>query len=217
MRLRVSIALIGISGIATAAVAQQPQPVAEENAAEDVAAVSAGGAQTQAAVDAVLSAQRVIPARQTQATGPVYVVSPVIQPTETQAVQPGTQIVYAYQFQQPSTIYVQGMPVAGAYPQTHGVTYAYPGAQVALPPGAQLVTFDHLAWIAECRRRLGIDLRDPSAAPALPDECESYLDDYMASAAAGQLQPQPAAYGQQYMLVPVTVTIPQQAVYREVE
>ena len=39
----------------------------------------------------------------------------------------------------------------------------------------------------------------------------------MASAQSGALSGAPAYYGQEYMLVPVTVTVPQRAVYREVE
>ena len=39
----------------------------------------------------------------------------------------------------------------------------------------------------------------------------------MESARSGELQMAPAYYGQEYMLVPVTITIPQRAVYREVE
>lgn len=48
-------------------------------------------------------------------------------------------------------------------------------------------------------------------------ECEAYLNDYMQSAIAGTLEPQPNYYGQQYMLIPVEVWVPQQAIYREVE
>ena len=58
---------------------------------------------------------------------------------------------------------------------------------------------------------------DPQPSAASYGECEAYLDDYMAAATAGELQGAPAYYGQEYMLIPVTVTIPQKAVYREVE
>ena len=217
MRSRISLALIGLSFVATPASAQDAQidyeggkPPAESHATATVVTHS------EPAHEQVLPAQRVIPMRQTQPGTPVYVISPTIQPTM-QAVQPGAQVVYAYPVQQAPSYYVQGIPATGTYGTVPTAVYAHPGAQVALPPGAQLVTFDRLGWLAECRKRLGIDLRDPATAAVGPDECESYLDDYMASAAAGRIQPQPVTYGQQYMLVPVTVLIPQQAVYREVE
>lgn len=217
MRSRISLALIGLSFVATPASAQDAQidyeggkPPAESQATDMVVTHS------EPAHEQVLPAQRVIPMRQTQPGTPVYVISPTIQPTM-QAVQPGAQVVYAYPVQQAPSYYVQGTPATGTYGTVPTTVYARPDAQVALPPGAQLVTFDRLGWLAECRKRLGIDLRDPATAPVGPDECESYLDDYMASAAAGRIQPQPVTYGQQYMLVPVTVLIPQQAVYREVE
>ena len=58
------------------------------------------------------------------------------------------------------------------------------------------------------------DTRRGAASPY--GECEAYLDDYMESAAAGELRHSPSYYGQEYMLVPVTVSEPQKAVYREV-
>lgn len=58
---------------------------------------------------------------------------------------------------------------------------------------------------------------DPQPSAEAYGECEAYLDDYMASAQSGALSGAPAYYGQEYMLVPVTVTVPQRAVYREVE
>lgn len=58
---------------------------------------------------------------------------------------------------------------------------------------------------------------DPQPSASAYGECEAYLDDYMESARSGELQTAPAYYGQEYMLVPVTITIPQRAVYREVE
>lgn len=207
---RTSLALIAFACLATAASAQEPQidydsgePPVESQVADAVAS------QTEQAGEQVVPAQRVIPMRRSQATGPLYAVSPVV--------QPGDGVIYAYPVQQAATYYVQAAPVAGSRDPAPATVYAHAGTQVALPPGAQLVTFDRPAWLTECRKRLGIDLRDPATAPAGPDECEAYLDDYMASAAAGRIQPQPVAYGQQYMLVPVTVLIPQQAIYREAE
>lgn len=46
------------------------------------------------------------------------------------------------------------------------------------------------------------------------DECSAYLDDYM-SRASNQPAPMTTVPGQQYMLVPVTVQVAQQPVYRE--
>lgn len=58
------------------------------------------------------------------------------------------------------------------------------------------------------------DARDVPASPY--GECEAYLDDYMESALSGEFRRVPSYYGQEYMLVPVTVSEPQKAVYREV-
>ncbi len=120
------------------------------------------------------------------------------------------------------------------------MTYVPSGGAGAfpVPPGGRIVQFDRAAWLAECRDRLSTyedDKRgevigalagaaigdavegDPQSSAEAYGECEAYLDDYMASAQSGALSGAPAYYGQEYMLVPVTVTVPQRAVYREVE
>ncbi len=120
------------------------------------------------------------------------------------------------------------------------MTYVPSGGAGAfpVPPGGRIVQFDRAAWLAECRDRLSTyedDKRgevigalagaaigdavegDPQPSAEAYAECEAYLDDYMASAQSGALSGAPAYYGQEYMLVPVTVTVPQRAVYREVE
>ncbi len=120
------------------------------------------------------------------------------------------------------------------------MTYVPSGGAGAfpVPPGGRIVQFDRAAWLAECRDRLSTyedDKRgevigalagaaigdavegDPQPSAEAYGECEAYLDDYMASAQSGALSGAPAYYGQEYMLVPVTVTVPQRAVYREVE
>ena len=112
-----------------------------------------------------------------------------------------------------------------------------------LPAGGELVAFDQAAWLSECRLRLKLpvkiarsgddDARRPpaSAQPSgaqysptdvelwenypLSDVCEQYLKDYIASATSGSLLVATAP-GQQYFLVPVTVTIPQAVTYRDV-
>ena len=141
-------------------------------------------------------------------------------------------------------------------------------AATYLPAGGQVVAFDRLAWLDECRARLdtydnesergkvmgaliggvaggvlgnriaGAGNRTPgtligagagvAAGMAIGDaiddrnrsrsdsygQCEAYLDDYMRSvtAEAGSVQyVQPG----QYMLVPVTVSVPQRVIYRE--
>ncbi|WP_248284179.1 glycine zipper 2TM domain-containing protein [Qipengyuania pacifica] len=141
-------------------------------------------------------------------------------------------------------------------------------AATYLPAGGQVVAFDRLAWLDECRARLdtydnesergkvmgaliggvaggvlgnriaGAGNRTPgtligagagvAAGMAVGDaiddrnrsrsdsygQCEAYLDDYMRSvtAEAGSVQyVQPG----QYMLVPVTVSVPQRVIYRE--
>ena len=64
---------------------------------------------------------------------------------------------------------------------------------------------------------IGDSIDDKQAAPASAyGECEAYLDDYMQTAANGGFSNRPSYAGEEYMLVPVTVSEPQKAVYREV-
>ena len=64
---------------------------------------------------------------------------------------------------------------------------------------------------------IGDSIDDRQAPPASAyGECEAYLDDYMQSALNGEFRGQPSYYGQEYMLVPVTISEPRKAVYREV-
>ena len=111
-----------------------------------------------------------------------------------------------------------------------------------LPAGGGLVAFDQAAWLSECRARLNLPMKiarskyddarkppasaQPSGAQYSPtdaelsenypfsDVCEQYLKDYIASVTSGSLLVATAP-GQQYFLVPVTVTIPQAATYRD--
>lgn len=93
-----------------------------------------------------------------------------------------------------------------------------------LPDGALLVQFDRAAWLAECNSRLSsyeeseraraIGALGGAAIPAdTPDPCAVYLDDYLARAATAPLTTTFVA-GRQYMLVPVTVPVAQQVIYR---
>ena len=109
---------------------------------------------------------------------------------------------------------------AERYPTTTP-TYGYVqqpnyAAGPALPPGARLVEFNREDWLGQCHERLTRHhdfkkredrLRASDAAMA---ECTTYLDDYMARAAAGAVAQPQAAYGQEYMLVPVTIAVPQE-------
>lgn len=64
---------------------------------------------------------------------------------------------------------------------------------------------------------IGDSIDDGQATPASAyGECEAYLDDYMQSAMNGEFRDRPSHYGQEYMLVPVTISEPRKAVYREV-
>ncbi len=133
---------------------------------------------------------------------------------------PAAPVAYAY----PSggaarVIYPAGatQPVGVGAP-AYGYAQNYAAAAALLPAGAQIVTFDRGIWLTACRDRLaGYAPEDRDAAIAAlggaaagyqpgRDHCESYLDSYMASAAAGTLTV-PQQYGQQYMLVPVTVLV----------
>lgn len=167
------------------------------------------------------AAQARVPAEATAAV-------PVIASAPTITVLPSAPVYYTYQVAAPvasatyaypagassRVIYPAGaaQPVAirspeAAYQQTY-ITTAAP-----LPPGAQLVSFDPVIWLAACRDRLATyDPADRDAAIASlgfaaagyapgGDHCAAYLDSYMASAAAGTLAP-PRYYGQQYILVP---------------
>ena len=119
-------------------------------------------------------------------------------------------------------------------------TRALPGP--VLPAGGELVTFDQAAWLSECRLRLNLPMniarpgddgarKPPASAQTagsqyslidgelwesypFPNGCEHYLKDYIASATSGSLL-FATAPGQQYFLVPVTVTIPQAVTYRD--
>ena len=116
---------------------------------------------------------------------------------------------------------------------------AFPGP--VSPAGGELVTFDKAAWLSECRLRLNLpmkiarseydDAKKPLASAQasgaqyssteaelwenypFSDKCEQYLKDYIASATSGSFLVATAP-GQQYFLVPVTVTIPQAVTYR---
>ena len=103
---------------------------------------------------------------------------------------------------------------AAADPRTY--SYGYADTSPRVPAGSRLVNFDRNVWLGECRARLatydtegerrsalGLD----PALPARGDACATYLDDYVARAEAGALQAQPR-YGEEYMLVPVTVMVP---------
>ncbi|MEZ5681042.1 MAG: hypothetical protein R3E14_07055 [Erythrobacter sp.] len=103
-----------------------------------------------------------------------------------------------------------------------GYTYVYESSVPTLPAGGRVVQFDREAWLAECRHRLGpvtyyvedgydevmVESEDRSG------ECEPYLDGYMESARTGGLHNRHSSTGE-YMLVPVTVMIPQRAVYAD--
>lgn len=230
---------------------------------------------------AVTPATRVIPARQPQPVDVVYSQTPTIQPVVTncgyeysvpsgnpmvQPAQPVQQPVYTAQGQQQVPVYY-AYPVGS--PTGQPMAYGQRG-QYALPPGAQVVTFDRATWLRQCDERLATyETQDRGKAlgaiggavaggvignrvagrgdrllgtvigagagaatggvigDAIDDgqtrrisayaECEAYLNDYMQSAMAGTLDAQPGYYGQQYMLVPVQIMVPQQAIYRDVE
>ncbi|TMM48187.1 hypothetical protein [Qipengyuania marisflavi] len=141
--------------------------------------------------------------------GPVYYVDPRSIPAP-QVAPPGgaSRVIYPAGRAAPA-------PVQYAVPQD------YAQSASPIPAGSQLVTFDRAAWLGACRQRLsGYNARDRAAAIAAlggaaagysagRDHCEAYLDSYMNSAAAGTLVPQ-QGYSQQYMLVPVTVMVPQE-------
>ncbi len=107
-----------------------------------------------------------------------------------------------------------------------------------LPAGGQVVAFDRKAWLDQCRLRLetyennaerdkvigtligGVAMRSvtqhgSNKSTNSASQCQAYLDTYLqnASATAGTVQ-----YAQpgQYMLMPVTVAVPQRPVYREI-
>ncbi|MFA6218804.1 MAG: hypothetical protein WC692_03385 [Erythrobacter sp.] len=149
-------------------------------------------------------------------------------------VLPEKTLLYAY-----PAIYQHPARAAGAtrviyraretVPQAYG--YIYQEAEPPVPAGGRLVQFDREAWLAECSRRIapraGGDGDDEIAAdrdhprhiePTLDDKsrqsCETYLDGYMQSAQTGGLHGQYSQSGQ-YMLVPVTVLVPQRAVYSD--
>lgn len=178
-----------------------------------------------------LPADRVIAQRRNGAVPPVFVSRPVIQGMTTPDVEgrpvapiatPGaTPVYYAYPVQ-PQTPVPSG--TLGYVPPIAPGSVGYPQSYAAaapLPAGSQIVTFNRDNWLSACRERLagyGSDAEREAAMGALggaaagqipgQDRCEAYLDSYVNSASAGTLATQPH-YGQQYMLVPVTVMVPQ--------
>jgi hypothetical protein len=99
-------------------------------------------------------------------------------------------------------------------------------ADSPVPAGGRLVHFDPEMWLDECSRRIAPQPEDDEGAshrrhhrpmePAVEDnsrqQCQAYLDDYMRSARSGGLHGLNSESGQ-YMLVPVTVLVPQRAAY----
>ena len=146
-------------------------------------------------------------------TRPVIVAQPV-EPASVPA-------AYAYPTHLPATqgasrvIYRAPTPYAAtpAYGYAQQPNYA---AGPALPPGARLVEFNREDWLGQCHERLtrhhDFKKREDRlrASEAAMTECTTYLDDYMARAAAGAVAQPQAVYGQEYMLVPVTVAVPQE-------
>lgn len=143
---------------------------------------------------------------------------------------PATQILYAYPavYAQPPApggasrvIYREGDPRAAG-----GYTYVYESSVPTLPAGGRIVEFDREGWLAECRRRIAPvtynddgDNGDWADNRGMASEsgndggrCEAYLDGYMESARTGGLHGHTSSSGD-YMLVPVTVMVPQRAVY----
>ena len=108
---------------------------------------------------------------------------------------------------------------------------------LSLPPGSRLVEFDRNAWLNECNARLatydegdraevlsalagasngdsfgkGLDFRNDTSADE-SDHCAAYLDDYLLRASKGQVT---FNGNDQYMLVPVTVLVQRQAIYKD--
>lgn len=112
-----------------------------------------------------------------------------------------------------------------------------------LPAGAQIVRFDRAEWLEECRARLdtydegdrynilGVSVSagaGTASGAAVGDtignksdarhdsysQCQAYLDGYLdrAQSSAGRI---PNIHDGQYMLIPVTVLVPQRAVYSD--
>ncbi len=113
-------------------------------------------------------------------------------------------------------IYRDSAPYSTTAPTYGYVQQPNYAAGPALPPGARLVEFNREDWLGQCHERLtrhnDYDRREDRlrASDAAMTECTTYLDDYMARAAAGAVAQPQAVYGQQYMLVPVTVAVPQE-------
>jgi hypothetical protein len=134
----------------------------------------------------------------------------------------------------------------------------------SLPLGSQIISFDRVTWLEECRARLDTHdeinrgeviaaLMGPAGGRDVPSrldrpsnrtvgivletgaeaetatvaagdrtegvsgsyyQCQDYLDDYVARAREGVFQ-YPERNSEQYMLVPVTVLVPQRAIYSD--
>ena len=163
-------------------------------------------------------ARRVIPARRINENGRIFVEKPVVQgTTETAGADFSRKTM-------PGDSFETVLPVPGPVRSTEEMV------QLPVPAGGRIVNFDRSAWLAECRARLAtygeteragvLDRRSGrqvTSAPAQGDECQAYLDDYMADAMAGTLENRTPVYGQEYMLVPVEIAVPRRPVYRDAE
>lgn len=231
---RILASLIVAAGLATPAAAQQIDYETGQYEYAEPATQDEGDAvvtETRDLDNAPLPAERIIPIRQA-GPAPVFVPGAVVQGVDAATSTAPVQLVLpAVQMVTPSApIYAGSGPVYYVHPGTApGMAAPPPGYAIvppSLPPGAQLVEFDRMGWLAACRARLaGYHPDDRDAAMAAiggtalgyspgRDHCEAYLDSYLASATAGTLAVQ-HSYGQphfrqQYMLVPVTVLAPHQ-------
>lgn len=162
-------------------------------------------------------ARRVIPARRSNENGRIFVQEPVVQGTNDNS---GADFSRKTMPDSRVTATAVSGPVASTAEMV----------QLPVPAGGRIVTFDRSAWLAECRARLAtygeteradvLDRqrrRQVTSAPAQGDECQAYLDDYLADAMAGTLENRTPVYGQEYMLVPVEIAVPRRPLYRDVE
>lgn len=170
--------------------------------------------------------QQVVAAPPVVYAAPTATAAPTsVYPAQSVYASPAAPVAYTYPTGGAArVIYPAGAPQASPLP----TVYSYqPGAvyQLAapLPPGARIVAFNRESWLADCRSRLaGYDEADRTRIIAgmigttadyigPGNQCEAYLDSYMARAASVSS----AGQGQPYMLVPVSPAVPQQPVYRE--
>ena len=164
-------------------------------------------------------ARRSIPAR-AQPAGATFVPRPMVQPIPSLEPDPVVPTAEGADYavdtgRQPVTMYAN----TAATSASPGGSYTYiAGREPKLPSGARVVSFDSGAWVTACALRLAPEREAGEEAErryaAAKSRCSDYLDAYISGARSGALDGKASASGE-YMMIPVTIMVPQRAQYTD--